>query len=325
MANIEVKYMGLTLKSPVIAGSSGLTSSVDKIRQIESEGAGAVVLKSLFEEQINYEAGSLMVGHGYPEAEDYILNYTKSNSVEEYLRLIENAKKNVSIPVIASINCVSSRDWTGFAKKIEEAGADAIELNVFFLPYDKNAPSAKYEDIYFDLALKIKKYVNIPVSMKLGNHFTNIVSVIEKLRGIGVNGVVLFNRFYEPDIDIDNMKMVSAEVFSSPADLRHTLRWIAIISGKVPGIDISASTGIHNGDGVIKQLLAGAQTVQVCSVLYKHGFEEIGKMNTRLDEWMKFKNFKSVKDFRGKMSYAKIADPAVYERSQFMKYFSSIH
>ncbi len=325
MVNLEVKYMGLTLSNPVIAASSGLTSSVEKIKQIEKAGAGAVVLKSLFEEQINFEAGSMMTGHGYPEAEDYILNYTKNNSVEEYLSLIEEVKKSVSIPVIASINCVSSKDWVGFAKKIEEAGADGIELNVYFLPYDRNAPSSKYEDIYFDLALKVKKTVTIPVSMKLGNHFTNIVSVIEKLRGIGINGVVVFNRFYEPDIDVEKMKMVSAEVFSSPSDLRHTLRWVAIISGKVPGIDISASTGVHTGDGVIKQLLAGAQTVQVCSVLYKHGTGEISKMVNRLEDWMKIRNFKSVGDFRGKMNYSKIADPAVYERSQFMKFFSSIH
>ncbi len=325
MANIEVKYMGMGLKSPVIVGSSGLTSSVDNIRQMEKEGAGAVILKSLFEEQINYEAGRLMGGHGYPEAEDYIKSYTKRNSVDQYLSLLKKARENVSIPVIASINCVSSTEWVGFAKELEEAGADAIELNVFYLPYDKNAPSSKYEEVYFELTQKIKSIVNIPVSIKLGNHFTNLIRVVENLRGAGADSVVLFNRFYEPDIDIDTMKMTSAEVFSSPSDIRHTLRWVAIVSGKVPGMEISASTGIHSGEGAVKQLLAGAQTVQLCSVLYQNGLGEIGKINDEIADWMRKENFKTIDQFRGKMNYSRIPDPEVYERSQFMKYFSSIH
>lgn len=325
MLNLEVSYLGLKLKNPVIVSSSGLTSSLEKIRKIEKSGAGAVVLKSLFEEQINFEAGTLVMNQDYPEAEDYIKNYTKDHSVGEYLKLIENAKKEISIPVIASINCVSSSDWVRFTKEIEQAGADAIELNVFSLPTDKNLEGSDYEKIYFDLADKMKTVTKLPVSMKIGNHFTNPVNVVYKLFTLGVKGVVLFNRFYEPDIDISKFSLTAAEVFSSPYDIRQNLRWVAIISDKVNQIDISASTGVHSGEAIVKQLLAGAETVQVCSILYKNGVEYVAKLIEELEDWMNRNNFKSIEDFRGKMSYKSIPDPALYERSQFMKYFSSVH
>jgi dihydroorotate dehydrogenase (fumarate) len=325
MYNLEVSYLGLKLKNPVIVSSSGLTSSVEKIKKIEKSGAGAVVLKSLFEEQINYEAGSLIMNHDYPEAEDYIRNYTKDHGVGEYLKLIEEAKKAVSIPVIASINCISANDWVRFTREIEKAGADAIELNVFSLPTDKNLEASEYEKVYFELAGKIKSVTNLPVSMKIGNHFTNPVNMVYKLFTLGIKGVVLFNRFYEPDIDINKFSLTAAEVFSTPSEIRQNLRWVAIISDKVNQIDISASTGIHSGEAIIKQLLAGAEAVQVCSVLYKNGVEYIDKMLDEVEDWMKNNNFKSIQEFRGKMSYKSIPDPMLYERSQFMKYFSSVH
>jgi dihydroorotate dehydrogenase (fumarate) len=325
MYNLEVSYLGLKLKNPVIVSSSGLTSSVEKIKKIEKSGAGAVVLKSLFEEQINYEAGSLIMNHDYPEAEDYIKNYTKDHGVGEYLKLIEEAKKAVSIPVIASINCVSANDWVRFTREIEKAGADAIELNVFSLPTDKNLEASEYEKVYLELAGKIKSVTNLPVSMKIGNHFTNPVNMVYKLFTLGIKGVVLFNRFYEPDIDINKFSLTAAEVFSTPSEIRQNLRWVAIISDKVNQIDISASTGIHSGEAIIKQLLAGAEAVQVCSVLYKNGVEYIDKMLDEVEIWMKNNNYKSIEEFKGKMSYKSIPDPLLYERSQFMKYFSSVH
>jgi dihydroorotate dehydrogenase (fumarate) len=325
MLNFEVSYLGLKLKNPVIVSSSGLTSSIEKIRKIEKSGAGAVVLKSLFEEQINYEAGSLVMNHDYPEAEDYIKGYTKDHSVGEYLKLIETAKKEVSIPVIASINCVSASDWVRFTREIEQAGADAIELNVFSLPTDRNLGGADYEKIYFDLAEKMKTVTSLPISMKIGNHFTNPVNLVYRLFTLGVKGVVLFNRFYEPDIDISNFSLTAAEVFSSPLDIRQNLRWVAIISDKVNQIDISASTGVHSGEAIVKQLLAGAETVQVCSILYKNGVEYVAKLIEQLEDWMNRNNYKSIGEFKGIMSYKSIPDPALYERSQFMKYFSSVH
>ena len=325
MINLETSYLGLTLKNPVIVSSSGLTNSIDKLKKIEKSGAGAVVLKSLFEEQINYEAGSLIMDHDYPEAEDYIRNYTKENSVAQYLDLIEQAKKTISIPVIASINCVSASDWVKFTRQIEAAGADAIELNVFSLPTDKNLEGSDYEKLYFELAQSVKAVTRLPVSMKIGNHFTNPVNLVYKLYSLGIKGVVLFNRFYEPDIDIHKLSLTAADVFSSPSEIRQALRWVAIISDKVNQMDVSASTGIHSGEAMIKQLLAGADTVQVCSVLYKNGIEYLETMIQEVTDWMKSNGFTSVNDLRGKMSYRSIPDPALYERSQFMKYFSSIH
>ena len=325
MTNIETRYLGLKLKNPIVVSSSGLTNSVEKIKKLEEYGAGAVVLKSLFEEQINYEAGRLLYEQNYPEAEDYVKNYTKSNSVDGYLTLIEEAKKNVSIPVIASVNCISSKEWVEFARQIENAGADALELNVFVLPLDKHKKSEEYEAVYYTLAEKIKKIISIPVSIKLGCHFTNILGIADKLQSIGIEGLVLFNRFYQPDMDIDSLKIVAAEVFSTPKDIRYSLRWVGLVSGIIPRIDVAASTGVHDGEGVIKQILAGAKAVQVCSTLYRNGASHLEIMTGQLVKWMEKQGFSKLDDFRGKLSYSKIKEPALYERSQFMKYFSSIH
>ncbi|HAF28905.1 MAG TPA: diguanylate cyclase [Bacteroidales bacterium] len=321
MSHLETTYLGLKLKNPVIVGSSGLTSSIEKIKKLEEKGAGAIVLKSIFEEQIKFEAGNLANGSDSPEAWDYVNYYVKNNTVQEYLNLIKKAKEEVKIPIIASINCVTSKEWTGFAKSIEEAGADAIEINVFLLPNDRNASADKYENIYFELAQKLKSTIKIPFAFKLGSHFTNLLGFIQKLH---VPGVVLFNRFYAPDIDVDDMKFVSSEVFSNPADMRDILRWVGIISSEIPKMDIAASTGVHDGKAVIKQLLAGASAVQVCSTLYKNGIDHLETIIKDLEDWMRKHGYESVEEFKGKMSYSKITDPLIYERSQFMKYFSSI-
>lgn len=324
MVNTEITYLGIKLHNPVIVSSSGLSSSVEKIRKIEENGAGAVVLKSLFEEQINYDAATLAQGTDYPEANDYVNYYIKHNSIEHYLKLIRQAKQEVSIPVFASINCISSSRWIEFAKRIEEAGADGLEVNVYILPVDKNAPADKYESIYYELAEKLNKTINIPFAFKLSSNFTNLVGMVERLNALDVPGVVLFNRLYEPDIDIEKFDFTAAEVFSSPADLRLSLRWVGIVSSKVQRIDIAASTGVHDGKAVVKQLLAGATAVQICSAIYKNGFPKIGEIVEELENWMKRHSFDHVDDFRGKLSYKKLKNPMIYERSQFMRYFSSI-
>ena len=327
MINLETTYMGLKLKNPLIVSSSGLTNSVRKIKIIEEKGAGAVVLKSLFEEQITNEARHLIgkdpKNVGYPEAEDYIQNYIKGNSISNYLNLIKEAKEAVSIPIIASINCVSSSDWTQFAKEIEKAGADAIELNAFIVPNDRNMSSADYEELYYNIFSAVKKEVRIPISMKLGVYFTNLFCVANRLNADGADALVLFNRFYEPDIDIEEMKITTAEVLSSATDIRKSLRWVGMISDKIRGLDISASTGIHSGEAAIKQILAGAKTVQICSTVYEHGFDRISTILEEMTAWMTKKEFETVDDFRGKLNYGSIPDSAVYERAQFMKYFSS--
>jgi len=326
MANLETKYLGLTLRNPVVVSSSGLTNSVDKIGKLVEAGAGAVVLKSLFEEQINHEINNIIYkgeGFDYPEAYDYVKGYTRDNSVADYLTLIKEAKAKYDIPIIASINCFSSDEWVGFAKQIQDAGADAIELNVFVVNTDKNSKTDAYEHLYIDVVSSVSQVVSIPISVKLGLYFSNLVNVVDRLSVSGASGVVLFNRFYEPDIDIEKMALTSAEVLSTPADMRRTLRWVAIVSDKINNFDISASTGVHDGAAVVKQLLAGATTVQTCSAIYKNGPKVITEMIDKLNTWMDSKGYNSIDEFRGKMSYGEIENPAMYERAQFMKYFSS--
>ncbi len=324
MINLETSYMGLMLKNPLIASSSGITNSVEKIQKIEQAGAGAVVLKSLFEEQINYEVGSLLQYNDYPEAEDYIKNYAKNNNVDEYLKLIESAKKTVKIPIIPSINCVSALDWTDFAIRIEEAGADALELNIYIIPTERNLSGNDLEKKYYNIVKTVSSKISIPVAVKIGSHYSNLVHFVDGLHANGASAAVLFNRFYEPDIDIDNLKVIAAEVFSTPGDIRHSLRWVAMLSGSLKQMEISASTGIHGGQGAVKQLLAGAQTVQVCSTLYRHGIKQIKNILEDIESWMKRSGYKRVEEFRGLMAYKNMKDSLAYERSQFMRYFSSI-
>ncbi|MCF6333637.1 MAG: dihydroorotate dehydrogenase-like protein [Draconibacterium sp.] len=327
MSNLETTYLGLQLINPLVAASSGLTGGLEKIKELEKAGIGAVVLKSIFEEQINNEVTSMLTkdqhNMDYPEAEDYIKNYLRDNSVNEHIHLLAEVKKAVNIPVIASINCVSSDEWTTFAKDFEEAGADAIELNVFYVPTDRNEKPGVVEQLYIDVLKKVKSEVSIPVSVKFGMNHSNIVGMADKLQANGAKGIVMFNRFYEPDIDLDKLELSSSEVFSSPSDIRRSLRWVGLVSSKVTKLDIAASTGIHDGNAVIKQILAGAQVAQLCSTLYLNGAAIIPEILTGISEFMKKWNFKKLDDFRGRLSYKNIPDPMVYERSQFMKYFSN--
>lgn len=322
MENLTTKYLGLTLKSPLIVSSSNLTSSIGKLKEAEDNGAGAVVLKSLFEEQINYHVHS-MSSHTYPEADDYLSNYIQANSVETYLDLIRKAKKNLSIPVIPSINCYTSHGWTGFAKNMAEAGADALEINVFFMPTDRKKSSADSEKLYLELIENLKKSIKIPLVLKIGFRFSNILYMIDQFYNRGVEGVVMFNRFYEPDIDINKMEVIPAEIFSQENERRYVLRWIGMASAQDIKIDISASTGVRTGQDAIKYLLAGADTVQVCSVLYDKGIPYIKTMNQQISDWMASRKFKNIDEFRGKLNYLNYEKPTVFERTQFMKYFSS--
>ena len=324
MIDLTTKYAGLTLKSPVIVSSSGLTDSLERIKKIAAAGAGAVVLKSLFEEQINFEVNNLSSESDYPEAQDYVRTYARENSLDNYLSLITEAKAFVDIPVIASINCVSSDEWTDFAKKIEESGADALELNIYFLPIDKEKDSRVYEKVYLNLVEEVKSKTSLPLIVKLGSGFSNITWMVNQLYLRGVAAVVLFNRFYAPDIDTDDFTFGSAEVLSSPAELRNSLRWIGIVSSQVDQIDLAASTGVHSGMAVVKQILAGADAVQVCSVLYRNGIEYIRDMLTEMKKWMEKKGYENPGQFRNKMNYSSLDDPSIYERAQFIKYFSKM-
>jgi dihydroorotate dehydrogenase (fumarate) len=323
MGNLSVKYLGMELKSPLIAGSSRLTSTPGHLKEAEDSGAGAVVLKSLFEEQITRHVSSVDPSSGYPEADDYISNYVKSHSVDEYLNLIRKAKEILTIPVIPSINCYSSEGWTGFAKNIAEAGADALEINVFFLPLDRKKSSAESEKVYLDLIEKLKKTIKIPLAIKIGYRFSNILNMIDQFYMRKVEGVVMFNRFYEPDIDINRIDIVPSSIFSTESERRLVIRWIGMASAQDIKIDISASTAVHSGADAVRYLLAGANSVQVCSVLYDKGISYLKSMNRQIEAWMDKNEYKSIGEFRGKLNYRNYQKPVVFERTQFMKYFSS--
>jgi dihydroorotate dehydrogenase (fumarate) len=324
MVDLSTQYLGMKLKNPVIAGSSGLTNSVKSIQDLEESGAGAVVLKSIFEEEIAFEYDDILKEASEEGVNldqfDYYDFHIKGEKLDKYTALIEDSKKAVSIPVIASINCVYSHEWTSFAKQLQTAGADALELNMFFLPSEFGRTTEEKEKAYFQIIDKVQKEVTIPIALKISYYFSNLGPMIQKLSETGIAGLVLFNRFYSPDFDIDKMEVVSSNVFSSPSDLPTSLRWIAIMAERV-SCDLAASTGVHDGTALIKQILAGANAVQVASTLYKNGKGQIAEMLNTLEAWMDKKKYSSLSDFRGKMSQAKSSNPAAYERVQFMKYF----
>ncbi len=324
MADLTTKYLGLTLKNPLIVGSSGLTDSVEMIKKIEQSGAAAVVLKSIFEEEILLEADITTeeaVKNGFTlEAFDYFDYKIKNDNLTKYIALIRDVKAAVSIPVIASINCISSHEWPYFAKKIAAAGPDALELNIFSLPTKLNKTASENEQVYYDIVEKLKKEIDIPLALKISYYSSNLGAQILNLSKAGIDGLVLFNRSFSPDFDIDKFTVTTSNVLSKADELPISLRWVAIMSDRVK-CDIAASTGVHDGEAMIKQLLAGATAVQVVSTLYENGVGYIKTILADLEKWMARHDFQSLDDFRGKMSQKKSDDPALYERVQFMKYF----
>ena len=327
MADLSTIYMGLKLKNPLIAASSGLTDTLEKVKTLANDGIGAIVLKSLFEEQIQMEIDSLGVNNmfnTYTDAENYVSYYTKEHNVNKYLTLIEESKKAVDVPIIASINCMSASEWIKFAKKIEDAGADAIELNMFILPSDVNLTGEDIESIYFDLVSKITSIVNIPIALKISPYFSGMANTLVKLSNSGISSLVMFNRFYNPDIDLETETLRSNRIYSVPEENSNNLRWIGILSGKL-NCDISSTTGVNDGLTAIKNILVGANTVQIASTLYKNTTSYIGTMLKEMETWMDSKKYKSLSEITGKLNASNIKHPIVFERSQFMKYYSDHH
>ena len=323
--NLSVEYLGLKLKNPIIVGSCGLTSSVAKLKSLEAAGAGAVVLKSLFEEQIEQENWQEQAknSYDYPEISDYIQAYSDDKSFTKYLDLIKSAKENISIPVIASINCHTDGSWINYAKKMEEAGADALEINVSLLPNDFEKTGEQNEKIYFKITEKIKKAVSIPVALKMSNYSAGLAKLVNELSWTkNVDAFVLFNRYFRPDIDINSLELKSSGIFTSSGDLSESLRWILLLSKRVR-TDMVASTGVHTGADVIKQILAGAKAVQVVSAIYENGEQHITSMLEEMEAWMESKNYNSIEDFKG-LLHGKDDVKKGFERIQFMKYYGSI-
>ena len=262
-----------------------------------------------------------MIYSGLSETLDYIDLHIREDNLGKYLELISEAKRSLSIPVIGSINCVSHQDWMHFTKKIEEAGADALELNIFLNPADSE--NKEFEKAYFKVIENVLSQVSIPVAIKISKYFTRLSLSVKALSETGVSAIVMFNRFYSPDIDIDKMSLDIGKLFTTPEEQSETLRWIAIMSNKVE-CDLAATTGIHTGVDVVKMLLAGAQVTQIASTIYKNGPDQVARILKRMEKWMGEKGFDSVDQFRGKISKAYEGNPAAFERMQFMKYFSEI-
>ncbi len=323
MADLKTTYLGLTLENPIIVGSSGLTRSLERVQECAEAGAGAVVLKSLFEEQIEMDFAGLAerseASLGHAEAYDYLRSYGRENAVDDYLDVIREAKKSVGIPVIASVHCADAGSWTEFAERVEKAGADALELNVFVLPCDPHRDGGEYEEIYFRIVRDVRARVSLPLALKVGPYFSGLASTFLKLSHAGVDALVLFNRFHRMDLDIENFRVVPGGAFSHPEEMQVPLRWISILSGLLD-CDLAATTGVHDGAGVVKHLLAGAAAVQVCSTLYRHDLSHLGRMREEILAWMGRHGFTSVSDFKGKMSQEESENPAAYERVQFMKF-----
>lgn len=333
--DLTTNYMGLAMPTPIIAGSSGMTGSVKQVKMLADNGAGAVVLKSIFEEEVMYEYADFIqtakTKYGEPQYFDYdgqrnpieYYDYViREENLQKYIELIEGCKAAVDIPVIASINCFYySVEWLSYAVNLQKAGADALELNMFFPPTDFKHSKEEKESLYFEISEKVTQAVSVPVALKISPYFTDLGPMIQRLSQTGIKSLVLFNRFFSPDFDIDKLEVKPSFVFSSPSDLSLSLRWIAIMANKV-NCDLAASTGVHDGDAVIKQLLAGADAVQVASCLYKNGQQYLKELLDGLKTWMASKRYSELDDFRGKLSQDRSTDPAIYERAQFMRYFS---
>lgn len=323
MKKLNIKYAGLQLTSPVVVSSSSLTDSADKIKKLEEAGVGAVVLKSVFEEQIENEAGSMGDPSAFAEAGDYLRTYVRANTLDKHINLVKETKKQVSIPVIASINAYTDSEWEDFAVKLVDAGADAIEINILAVQADTDYEFGSFEQSHVQILESIKKVVNVPVIMKLGRNLTNPVALMHKLMASGAAAVVLFNRFYQTDIDIENKEFRSGQVFSHAGDMSESLRWTAVASQRINNLDIAISGGAASGEDVVKAILSGAKAVYVCSEIYRGGADVIGRMNEYLLTWLEKQGYASAESARGVVAEKVHGDINPFERAQFMKYFAS--
>lgn len=323
MTTLQTSFAGLTLKNPIIVSSSGLTDNAAKNQKLCEAGAGAIVLKSLFEEQIMMEAYQHDDPTLHSEGSDKLAVYIRHHKLNEYLALVRESKKMCDIPVIASINCYQDAEWIDFAKQIEQAGADALEINILALQTDTDYKYGTFEQRHIDILRHVKKTVQIPIIMKLGGNLTNPVALIDQLYANGAAAVVLFNRFYQPDINIETMKQTTGNVFSNEADLSRSLRWTGIASAAVPHIDYAISGGIHSGEGVVKAILAGASAVEICSVIYQKSADVINEYNLFLQSWMESKGMESIAQFKGRLNANDVKGVNTFERTQFLKYFAS--
>ncbi|KGL52794.1 hypothetical protein HQ29_03860 [Porphyromonas canoris] len=323
MDKLSTTFAGLQLSSPIIVSSSGLTSKSHNLLRYEQAGAGALVLKSLFEEQIDSDIEHLYGGADSPEAMDYLMAYVRDNALENHLTLLREAKQVLSIPVIASINCFKKDSWISFAKEIEAAGADAIELNYMSIDTSFSSPYGAMETECIEMVDALCKQTKLPVIVKLPKYFSNIVRLVHDLKKVGAAGVVLFNRSYAMDIEVESMRVKSGNIFTRPEDIEDPLRYTALVHGAIPDMDVALSSGAHDTQGVLKGLLAGASAVQMCSSIYRDGEGLITHVLGELIRWMDRHKYYNIKEFMGHLSAKDDELSAMYLRTQFMKYYSN--
>lgn len=326
--DLSTQYMGMTLKNPIVPSSSPLSHSVDSIRRLEDAGAAAVVMYSLFEEQISLESYYVdyFLNHGtdsYSEAQSYFPEMQHYNvGPEEYLNLIRRAKEAVDIPIIGSLNGISSGGWINYASLIEEAGADALELNVYFLPTSVEASGAEVESNYAEILCEVKNAISIPVAMKLSPYFSSTPNVARRLSEWGADALVLFNRFYQPDFDLETLQVVPRLVLSNSDELRLPLTWVAILYGRIP-LDFAITSGVHTSQDVLKALMAGARVAMMASELLQNGMGRISQILGEMRRWMEEREYSSVTQMIGSLSQKHVAEPTAFERANYMKMLDS--
>ena len=325
--NTKSKYLGLEIDSPIIAGSCGLTNDISNLEKLEAAGAGAIIIKSVFEEQIIYDIKrnlSMMAPvDNYGMSYEYIASHVADDSLGKHFELISEAKKRLHIPIVGSINCYSFENWMTYTKRFQDAGCAALELNMAILPYETTLSCEDVDRLFSDIINTLRKSVSIPVSVKVSQNFTDMANFMQRLSWMGVDGITLFNKPLNVDIDTQKMEIIHAPSLSTPEEIYNTLRWVAILAKKLR-CDISASTGVHNADDVVKMLLAGAGTVQVVSCLYKNGVEYMKNLNDGLRDWMSAKGYDSIDQFRGKLAVKAGEQISLFFRTQFMKHFAKI-
>ncbi len=326
--DLSTTYLGLKLRSPLMPSASPLTRELDEIKRAEDAGAGAVVLPSVFEEQIRHETAELDVmlekgTESYAEALSYFPQVGEYRvGPDDYLVLIQQAKRAVRLPVIASLNGTSVGGWTEYARQIQQAGADALELNIYYIPTDPELPGAAVEKTYLDILRRVKAAVTLPVSVKLGPYFSNMAHMARQFEAAGADGLVLFNRFYQPDIDLENLEVEHSILLSTPQARRLPLRWIAILYGRVR-CSLAATSGIHTAYDALKMLMAGADVTMLCSVLLRKGMAQIAVIEQEMKRWMEEHEYASVDELKGSMSQLKCPDPTAFERAQYMRLIST--
>lgn len=326
---IQSSYMGLQLDSPIVVSACTLSEQTDNIVKMEDNGAGAVVLFSLFEEQIRKEEARFKgvmseTSYTFPEALDYFPDLDDFNvGTDEYMENIRKAKERVDIPIIGSLNGITNEGWIDYSKQMEEAGADGIEVNIFFIPGDISMSSAEVEHRYLNIITSIKQTVKIPVAVKLNPYFSATGNMSLRMKNAGADALVLFNRFYQPDFDINELVIKTDLHYSESSEIRLPLLWIALLYGKV-NLSLAATTGVQSAIEVIKYILAGADVVMTASSLYKNGIPYLKTMNKELQDWMYMMGFDNIAAFKGSMSQQHIADPTAYERSNYIKILEGV-